>query len=216
MPQMGSTQGRNPKVSKPFPKGLEKYTPRASMPLLAEWRFPAPFELHLTHGRNSKLGDHRPPKDGKPHRITVNHDLGIYSFLITLIHEFAHMLAYEENGGGRIAPHGPEWKRTFKRMMAPFQKPDVFPEPLLGILNDHMKNPKASLYADGRLLDALRDQEDPGGITLSELPEGSRFYLDKGWLMEKGERLRTRYRCQRVGTSRIYLVNGSARVRPVQ
>ena len=185
------------------------------MPLLREWRFPVPFRLDLKRGRNSKLGDHRPPHNGYPHRITINHDLPPYSFLITLVHEFAHMLTYEEQKK-RSAPHGPEWKATFQRMMNPFLKESIFPEPLLSVLDDHMKDPKASLIADAHLLAALRKFEDPEGLTLDQLPEGSRFRLDKGWVMEKGKKLRTRYRCKRVGTSRIYLVNGSARVQLVE
>jgi SprT protein len=194
---------------------LEKYVPEAAMPLLREWRFPASFRLDLKRGRNSKLGDHRPPIGGEAHRITINHDLPPYSFLITLVHEFAHMLTYEEQKK-RVAPHGPEWKATFQRMMDPFLKESIFPEPLLSTLVAHMKAPKASLIADADLLAALREFEDPEGLTLDQLPEGSHFRLDKGWVMEKGKKLRTRFRCKRVGTSRIYLVNGSARVRPVE
>lgn len=185
------------------------------MPLLREWRFPASFRLDLKRGRNSKLGDHRPPFGGEAHRITINHDLPPYSFLITLVHEFAHMLTYEEQKR-RVAPHGPEWKGTFRRMMKPFLDPKIFPEPLLSTLRTHMESPKASLQADADLLAALRQLEDPEGVTLEELPNGARFRLDKGWVMEKGKKLRTRYRCKRVGTSRIYLVNGSARVRPLE
>lgn len=185
------------------------------MPHLEGLKFPVPFRLDLTRGRNSKLGDHRPPGKGISHRITVNYDLGPYSFLITLIHELAHMLAFEEYGQ-RIAPHGPEWKATFQRLMAPFVNESIFPPPLTAVLRDHMEDPKASLYADAELLKALRDLEDPDGVSLEELPKGSRFMLDKGWVMEKGKKLRTRYRCLHVGTSRIYLVNGSARVEPME
>ncbi len=185
------------------------------MPILQEWHFPAPFELHLKAGRKSKLGDHRPPHEGKPHCITVGRDLGPYSFLITLIHELAHLMTYEEVRG-RISPHGREWKEVFKRMMAPFLTEQIFPSFLLSVLQQHMKDPKASMHADPDLLGALRELEDPDGISLSELPEGSHFMLDKGWVMRKGKKLRTRYRCERIGSSRVYLVNGSARVHPIE
>ena len=185
------------------------------MPVLEEWNFPSSFELHLKAGRKTKLGDHRPPVSGKRHRITVGHDLGPYSFLITLIHELAHMLVYEEVQK-RTAPHGQEWKRIFQRMMNPFLNQHIFPEPLLTVLGKHMKDPKASMHADANLLKTLRELEDPESISLSELPEGSHFMLDKGWQMRKGKKLRTRYRCERIGTSRVYLVNGTALIRPIK
>lgn len=201
-------------MSKPFPQGLERYLPDAAIPILQEWGFPVAFQLRITKGRNSKLGDHRPPWKGSKHRITVNRDLAPYSFLITLIHELAHLQTHEETRG-RIAPHGPEWKDCFKRMMTPFLNGAVFPEPILKTLKKHMEDPSASMHADPELLKALREIEDPEGTSLSELPEGSRFLLDKGWKMEKGKKLRTRYRCKRIGTERVYLVNGSARVKPL-
>jgi SprT protein len=50
--------------------------------------------------RSSKLGDYRPPQRGLPHRISVNHNLNQHEFLITLIHEMAHLLCWENMEAG--------------------------------------------------------------------------------------------------------------------
>jgi predicted SprT family Zn-dependent metalloprotease len=42
------------------------------------------------------------------HEITVNSNLNKYKFLITLIHEISHLVAFEKFGRN-IKPHGNEW-----------------------------------------------------------------------------------------------------------
>ncbi len=44
------------------------------------------------------LGDYRNSHAGKGHRISVNGNLNKYSFLITLLHELAHLFTYERFG----------------------------------------------------------------------------------------------------------------------
>src|SRR6187455_3787837 len=69
------------------------------------------YKVHLTvtRERKSVLGDYRNAVHGKNHRITVNSNLNKYAFLITLLHELAHLLAHEKYGH-RILPHGAQWK----------------------------------------------------------------------------------------------------------
>ena len=67
------------------------------------------YHVHLTVAKERKsiLGDYRHRTHAKNHRISVNGNLNKYAFLITLLHELAHLLAFE-NFGNRIAPHGRE------------------------------------------------------------------------------------------------------------
>lgn len=117
--------------------------------------------LNITKSRSSKLGDFRVPAPGHKPRISVNYNLNPYAFLITLLHEIAHLIVYDKMGNYRstIKPHGVEWKREFKSLMNPFLKPDIFPEPLLYILKRHMLNPKASSSSDIDLVKELKKHD---------------------------------------------------------
>ena len=56
----------------------------------------------------------------------MNGTLNNYSFLITLIHELAHLLTFTQYKN-RVEPHGREWKRIYGTMMKDFLTPDIFP-----------------------------------------------------------------------------------------
>ena len=68
-------------------------------------------KVHLTisRKRQSILGDYRHAHSDKNHRISVNGNLNKYAFLITLLHELAHLFTYEKFGH-RVQAHGREWK----------------------------------------------------------------------------------------------------------
>src|SRR5512147_1935841 len=69
------------------------------------------YHVHLTVAKERKsiLGDYRHRTHAKNHRISVNGNLNKYAFLITLLHELAHLLTYEQFGNSVMA-HGMEWK----------------------------------------------------------------------------------------------------------
>lgn len=194
---------------------LEKYLPeRAVAPC---------FELIRTHGVHLKIVGHRVTRHGDYrrlpnglHQITVNASLNRYRFLITLLHEIAHLVAFETHGR-RILPHGPEWKRTFQHLMLPFISPEVFPAPLLPIIAQHFKNPKASSSTDARLAIALQsfDPEERSGRYVFELPMGGIFRLYNGKLYKKGKKRIKRYECVELETGRVYLFQPNAEVEPV-
>jgi hypothetical protein len=147
--------------------------------------------------------------------ITVNAGANPYRFLITLIHEMAHLVAFVEYGH-HIRPHGKEWKQTFKELMLPLLNPAVFPKELLPVLASHFKSPKASSSADARL-DQELSQFDPNahGVFIEELPEGALFTYREKRIFRKGNRRRKRYECLEVETNRKYLFQPNARVSPV-
>ena len=49
-------------------------------------------------------------------------NLNPYRFLMTLVHEVAHLVAFQKYGRA-IKPHGKEWKFTFQTLMLPFIRP---------------------------------------------------------------------------------------------
>ncbi len=191
---------------------LQKYLPeRAVEPC---------FELIKTHGVHLKIVNHRVTRHGDyrrmpggTHMITVNASLNKYRFLITLVHEIAHLVAFERYGR-LIKPHGEEWKRTFQHLMVPFIRPEVFPNQLLPIIANHFKNPKASSSTDARLSIALKafDVEERLSSYVYEIPYGSVFRLYNGKLFKKGNKKVKRYECVELATGRLYLFQPNAEV----
>lgn len=174
-----------------------------------------PFELKITKSRQSKIGDFTSRKSRRP-RITLNNDLNPFQFLITYIHEVAHLHVHVIYGN-KVDPHGEEWKKIFKLLMEPMQREYIFPPDVLAVLNRHMINPKASSFADTDLTKVLRgyDKNADQLIVLADLPEGCLFEFH-GKFFKKGTIKRTRVLCREVNSKRNYLVPADALVNNVQ
>ena len=101
---------------------LLNYIPEPSVDTMAEWILHFNFNLKITENRASKLGDYRAPIHKSRHLITINHNLNKFAFLITLVHEIAHLTTFEKfkNAHVRIMPHGAEWKTEYKNLMRYF------------------------------------------------------------------------------------------------
>src|ERR1700759_1535347 len=99
------------------------------------------YNVHLTitRERKSVLGDYRHATRGTNHRISVNGNLNAYSFLITLIHELAHLVTFMEFGN-RVQSHGKEWKGVYRRMLEEFIGLSVFPTDILAALKKSLHN----------------------------------------------------------------------------
>jgi len=72
--------------------------------------------FRIAKPRKTKLGDYRPPYGKHGHRISVNADLNPYSFLITVLHEFAHLETWKKFKR-TTKPHGNEWKMAFQERL---------------------------------------------------------------------------------------------------
>jgi SprT protein len=195
---------------------LQTHVPSAAVDYCFQlWR-ESPFELKITKSRNTKVGDFT-SKGSRAHpRITLNNDLNPYLFLQTYVHEVAHLRVYLKLGN-RVDPHGEEWKSTFTDLMIPIMWETIFPENVLHELRRHMINPKASSFADARLIEAFRrfDKNASQFIVLAQLPEGSIFQFQKRFF-KKGKLRRTRILCQELKSKRNYLVPSDALVNNVQ
>src|SRR5690554_4127969 len=97
---------------------LEKYIPEAAVAPVFEMIKLHKIHLKIVNERVTRHGDYRKMPNGQ-HQITVNASLNKYRFLITLVHEVAHLEAFI-NYSHFIKPHGMEWKRTFQLLMLPF------------------------------------------------------------------------------------------------
>ena len=190
---------------------LEKYIPEHSVEPVFELIKINQVHLKIVNERVTRHGDYRKGLSGK-HEITVNTSLNKYRFLMTLIHEISHLVAFEKYGRN-IKPHGDEWKLTFQRMMVPFIRPEIFPSQLLPLLARHFRNPKASSDTDATLSLALK-QFDPENDKnyIFEIPYGSVFRIHNGKIFKKVALRLKRYECLEVNSGRTYLFNPNAEV----
>ncbi len=171
------------------------------------------FELIVSKKRDSKLGDFRYAPN-KGFQITVNHNLNPYAFLVTYLHEVAHLLTFQRHKN-EVNPHGQEWKQVFYELFEPILDPELLPAELVPVLQDYLKNPVATSNGFTPLVEALKiyDQNQETSLLLYTLAEGCIFQL-KNLRLKKGKLRRTRYICQEVETGKLYLVAKNAQVQP--
>ena len=190
---------------------LGKYIPEQAVDPVFELIKNFGVHLKIVDERVTRHGDYR-RLPGGGHQITVNTNLNSYRFLITLIHEIAHLVAFVKFGN-RIKPHGKEWKYTFQNLMLPFIRPEIFPKQLLPVIANHFKNPKASSDTDAKLSVALKQFDPPNDKNyIFEIPQGSLFKLYNGKVFKKGERRIKRYECVETATGKVYLFQPNAEV----
>ncbi len=194
---------------------LKQFLPPGTFNLVAPFFQTHVIHLTLTHERKSVLGDYRHPTRQTPfHRISVNVNLNPYSFLITLLHELAHMLTFV-HFKHTVAPHGREWKTQFRHILFPFLGKGLFPKEVEKALLAYIHNPAASTCTDPNLFKALYiyDERKPGYRLVDDLKPGQYFLIEGGRTFERLETLRTRVRCREVKTGRMYFFQGIVEVK---
>ncbi len=190
---------------------LERYLPEHSVDSVFELIRFYGVHLKIVNERVTRHGDYRRDTSGY-HQITVNASLNKYRFLMTLVHEIAHLAAFEKYGRN-IKPHGIEWKSTFQKLMVPFIRPEIFPNHLLPLLARHFRNPKASSDTDATLSIALKQYDAVSDKNyIFEIPYGSSFRIYNGKIFKKGAQRVKRFECLEISTGKIYLFNPNAEV----
>jgi len=188
---------------------LQKYLPEEAIKKVIDLTNRYPCHLKIVNKRSSKHGDFKRFNDGKV-QITINNDLNPYRFLLTLVHEYAHLVTFQEFK--KVRPHGVEWKNNFKLLMLPFLSPEIFPDDILKLIANYLINPRASSDGDIKLSLAFRNYDRSTDKSLIfEIPENSRFqYRNKTFI--KGNKRRTRFECIEVFTHRKYIFHPHAEV----
>jgi hypothetical protein len=196
---------------------LSKYVPAGTEEILVNWIYHFDFKLKIKKSRTSKYGDYRPPYERANHHITINNDLNPYAFLITLVHEVAHLSCWQKHKDS-VKPHGEEWKQEYKTLMKPFMNEQVFPDDILQAVRNYLKDPAASSCSDLGLQRALKRYDRHNGLVLLEqLPAGALFtYNNNRQVFRKGKKVRTRFMCATADTQRHYLFNPLTEVKPVE
>ena len=188
---------------------LRQFIPEKSLENVLYYISYYKVQLTITRQRQTVLGDYRHAYNGKGHRISVNGNLNKYSFLITLLHELAHLFTHE-NFGRRVQAHGRQWKDEFGKILAKFLADKIFPADIEAALLQTLKNPAASSCGDENLLRILRnyDPKKTGHYLVEQMKEGALFSINGGRIFKKGEKIRKRYKCTEVETGKLYLFSG--------
>lgn len=194
-----------PKAEAPLLQ-LQSYIPDGSFEGVLQYLHQYKVHLTISRKRQSILGDYRHALGEKTHRISVNGNLNQYAFLITLLHELAHLFTYEKFGHS-VTAHGPEWKNEFSKILARFLLKKIFPANIEKALLRTLQNPAASSCGDEKLLRVLHsyDEKKEGVHLIEQLPEGGLFSIKGGRIFRKGEKVRKRYKCVEEKTGKLYL-----------
>lgn len=184
---------------------LSKFIPAAAVPRVLEYLHRYKVHLTITRERKSVLGDYRHATSQKNHRISVNGSLNPYAFLITLVHELAHLVTFNQFGH-RVNPHGREWKDFYALLLKDFMGKEIFPPVVEKALQQSMHDLPASSCADEDLMRVLKQFDKANGLVMVEnLTEGQLFDIGEGRIFKKGRKLRKRYQCLEVKTGKLYL-----------
>ena len=191
---------------------LAPYLPEGTAAIVADWIAGHGVKFVVARPRASKLGDFRAGNKRMASRISVNGDLNPYAFLITTVHEFAHLECHIAHGS-RVKPHGPEWKRIYTSMLHPFMEMAIFPAAIHEALEHHIGSPSASSCSCPALNRALALYDDGQTTFLSEMTVGALFaFRDEAYAVV--EKKRTRYLCKRLSDGKRYLISERAAVVP--
>ena len=203
-------------TKKELSEQLASFLPACAVDYVVSFFFTYKVKFTISKSRKTKHGDYRAPHNGLPHQISVNGSLNEYHFLITTLHEFAHLITYE-NFGNSVSAHGKEWRSTFKSLLAPLLKMDDIPYTIRLALSEEINHLKASTSGNAKLYKALNQYniKDSDLQYLSDIPMEKLFVL-QGKTFKKLELRRTRYLCKEINTNRSYLIPKIAQVQIIE
>jgi SprT protein len=205
------------KVEHPL-HALAHYLPEGAFEPVVQLIHQYKVHLTVTRARKSVLGDYRHPFMGSNHKITVNGNLNKYEFLITLLHELAHLLCFEQFKN-RVEAHGKEWKQIYGNLLGGFIDLNLFPLDITKSLKKTLLNPAATANGETALLLVLRQYNKvnaSGAVVLANLPDGTLFTAEKGAVFKKIKLRRKRIECLQVTTGNIYLFSALTEVQVVK
>jgi predicted SprT family Zn-dependent metalloprotease len=205
-----------PKKESPLQQ-LNEYLPEGAFDSVVDYLIAHKVHLTVTRERSTILGNYRSRHSDKNHRISVNGNLNKYSFLITLLHELGHLLAFEKYGN-KIPAHGAQWKNEYSKILAVFISKKIFPADIENELLQTLNNPAATSCAETSLLRVLRkyDTHKPGIFLLVELPDKSFFRVKNGRVFSKENKIRKRFLCKDLTTNKLFLFSPVAEVELVR
>lgn len=194
---------------------LGKYLPEGSLELVRPLLKRYAIQLKISRPRKTKFGDYRFPSGNAPHRISVNGDLNPHAFLITLLHEYAHLVAFDKFGKG-IKAHGKEWQFCFREIGEPFLNGQIFPSQIESAFKASLLRGHASSATDHQLLRVLKQYDSPESTQARTFVEDIKlgeFFELNGKIFKRGPKSRKRYKCEEIASKRLFMVHPLAEVK---
>ena len=190
---------------------LAKYIPENALNQVVDLITANNVQLNITRNRRTKLGDYRPPQNGYLfHRISINYNLNEYEFMITLIHEFAHLFVWNKHKN-KVDPHGKEFKTTYYSLLNQFVALNIFPDDVKAAIQKFEVSPENAKLEMGRALQKY-SQSNQNMLFVEEVPLNTNFKTPDGRTFQKLEKLRKRYKCLCLNDKRKYLFHPLAKV----
>ena len=195
---------------------LRQFIPEAAVPKVLQYLHQYTVHLTITRERKTVLGDYRHATSHQTHRISINSNLNKFAFLITLIHEIAHLVTFMQYGH-RVQAHGREWKNWYALLLKDFLELKIFPADIEHSLLQSINNLSASSCADDNLMRVLKkyDVVADGLVLVEQVQEGKMFDIGEGRVFKKGKKLRKRYQCIEMHTGKVYLFSPVYEVKAV-
>ncbi len=185
---------------------LMHYLPEGSFEPVVKYLHHYKVHLTVTKKRKSVLGDYRHAGRGGNHRISINGDLNKYEFLITLLHELAHLLTFEQYHH-RVESHGKEWKMCYSNLLIVFVNLKIFTPEIEIALQKSIANPAATANGETELLQVLRllnPTQKKDHFPVLDLAEGVLFQTDNGRVFKRGAVRRKRIACTEINSGLQY------------
>ncbi len=199
-------------------QALAEYLPDGSFHRIIQYIHHYKVHLTISKKRKSILGDYRHLGWGGNHRISINGNLNKFEFLITLLHELAHLLTFEQYKN-KVEPHGKEWKSHYSRLLVEFVQHKVFPDDIEKGLQKSIINPSATANGETELLLILRKYDNvlkQGQFHVIDIAEGALFQTENGKVFRKGAKRRKRFECIEIKTGLHYTFSPITEVRVIQ
>ncbi|MDD3691118.1 MAG: hypothetical protein PHO77_03435 [Bacteroidales bacterium] len=195
---------------------LSSYIPEKALDAIADIIIAHRVSVEITRTRKRVHGTYQRPTLQQTHRITINHELNPYLFLITLLHEFAHMYAWVYK---KSLQHNDIWKKYFAELLLQFIDKEVFPEDVKTALMKHIPRISSSDFLDIVLTRTLLAynkpcEKDQDLVFLTDLPQDTHFVYNRS-LFIKQQKLRKYYLCKEVKTNRMFKYHPLAKVKPM-
>lgn len=194
---------------------LAQFLPDNSWSQVVEHLTKNKVHLKVTKARNSILGNYKHKLASGNHTITINGNLNKYEFLITLIHELAHLYAIEKFGW-KIESHGREWKTEYSNLLQTFMGKNHFPNEIEDALSFTIQNPSATTAGETALIRVLKNYDvnvnEQAFTFVENIPLHGKFKTKDGKIFIRGEKRRKRYLITEVESKKQYIISPIAQV----